>query len=143
MSRVVELTSSLAGIEDVEIYTTASAMQNYVGADGEYSEFKGLKKAIKKSSDERQKRKMIKTQSKAKARTAKADAKKGEAKAKQLAAKASEAGVQGDIALASALKSSEPSGATKGGMPKWGWVAIGVGVLAVVGGGAYFMLKKK
>jgi hypothetical protein len=147
--RVVELTSSLAGNEDVEIYTTASAMQNYRGFDGEEEGYSNLFKGLKKSSKERQKRKLIKTKAKAQAKTTRADAKKtsaqakkGEAVAKQLSAKASEAGVAGDIALAGALKSD---GATteKKGLSTGAWIGIGVGAVVVIGGIIFAVVKSK
>lgn len=141
MNRVVELTSGLAGNEDIEIYTTASAMQNYTGMDGE--ETSGFIRRLKKRTAARQQRKLIKTQSKAAARTAKADAKKGEAVAKQLSAKASEAGVKGDIALADALKEKPTEASAKKGLSTGAWIGIGAGVLALVGLGAWLLLKKK
>lgn len=139
----------------VNKYVAASATQNVPAITTEFaenyeSEFfgaNGVKKRRKKSRRGRRKlgggglkrfmqaqrdRRDLRAKSKAEERTT-------QAKAQLESAKAMSKSVAGDVAIAKALKSSEP----KKGMSTGVKIAIGVGALLVVGVVGYFLVKGK
>lgn len=88
------------------------------------------------------KRKNLKAQSKADARRAKASAKLEQAKSQTESAKALSDN-SGDIALASALKTTPSKSSDKKGLSTGAKVGIGLGVAVVLGIATYFVIKHK
>lgn len=92
--------------------------------------------------DRYQKRRDTSSQSKADARQARTQAKLESAKGQRAAGESLGKESQSDVALAQAL-ATKPASSKSTGMSTTTKVLIGVGVLAVVGLGAYMIMKKK
>lgn len=152
----VTATQNIGGVRYNEDYLT-----DYFNADGEdtdefydgkletYENAIGSK--FRKQQKKRQRRRDLRTKSKAKARETRARARETSAKAKiqqakaqQLSAKASEKAVASDVALAEALKVSAPPIAVepeKKGLSMGAKIGIGVGVAVVLGVAGFFIWK--
>lgn len=123
--------------------------ENYMSAEGEADEFYNLFGLDKKSTAERNKRRMIRQQSKAQARNTKAKAqvvkqqsKRDSAKAQQMSAKASEKAVASDVAMANAMAQSTPVEPENKGMSMGMKVGIGATVVLVLGIVGFIIYKK-
>jgi lysozyme family protein len=128
-------------------FTAVSAMENISGFAGEegndvYSYFCLGNKKCQKRKEEKQASKNRAREVKAGAKATKAEAKVQEAEAKKMTADAAKEGVKGDVALADAIAKSAPVQAIQG-MSTPAKIGIGVGVLALLGFGAYMIFKKK
>ncbi len=123
----------------------SSVADDFYDAEG----YSNLFEQMKKNRAARQKRRDIRTQSKADARQnrseatkTRAEAKVGMSEAQKLAAKAGEAGVAGDVAMAGALASSAPKESKSKGMSTGAKVGIAIGVIVVLGVVGFVIYKK-
>lgn len=151
----VTATQNIGGIKFNEDYLT-----DYFNADGEDGDdfYDGklenyenaIGKKFRQQQKKRQRRRDLRTKSKAKARETRARARETSAKAKiqqakaqQLSAKASEKSVASDVALAEALKVSAPTTPIeeKKGLSMGAKIGIGVGIAVVLGVAGFFIWK--
>lgn len=143
------------GADAKDPYGSFMDLPSWNKADGDYSNAGGLlkgtfidskkrarRRARKESKqDERQMRRTERTLSKADARKTKAGAKATAAEGQRLAAESMGKESQSDVALAQAL-AQKPAETSKG-LSTGAKIGIALGVLAVLGVGVYFVMKKK
>lgn len=127
-------------IESNSIFPVADLPEEFNSMNGEQDEevFENIFGLSKKERDARLERKKLKAQGK----KAKGLAKLEEAKAKSVMAKGT-LDKSADIALANALATPASADAEPKGMSTGMKIGIGVGILAVVGGIIFFVMKKK
>ena len=140
---------------DSDPYATFMDLPSFKNADGNYSNAGGFLKGTIFDKKERARRrarkearqdeklaiKRLTKESKAEARTTKAGAKQTAAEGQRLAAESMGKESQSDVALAQAL-AQKPADAPKG-LSTGAKVGIALGVLAVLGVGIYFVMKKR